>query len=52
MGAARMSRAAPLNGRHIAWSSDASLAQISCLCNQLEFVRYSAGCYVLSLIVA
>jgi hypothetical protein len=27
MGAARMSRAAPVNGRHIAWSSDASLSQ-------------------------
>jgi hypothetical protein len=25
---------------------------ISCLCNQLEFVRYSAGCYVRSLIAA
>ena len=26
--------------------------KISCLCNQLEFVRYSAGCYVRSLIAA
>jgi hypothetical protein len=37
---------------HIARSSDAPSRKISCLCNQLEFVRYSAGCYVVLLIVA